>query len=111
VGLHMLTLPSHCSHAMQPVDVAIFEPFKGAFCVYHDAWTLQNMGRGVRKEVLASWTSKALQCVLTMENIQAGFHIYPKSCMAMIYSTSCCPFACVKIGAAFLFHDNSVPAK
>lgn len=60
MGLHLLTLPLHCSHATQPVDVAIFEPFKGAFCVYYDAWTLQNMGRGVRKEVLASWTSKAL---------------------------------------------------
>ena len=34
IGLHLLTLPSHCSHAMQPLDVAIFKPFKGAFCVY-----------------------------------------------------------------------------
>ena len=32
-GLHLLTLPSHCSHAMQPLDVSVFKPFKGAFFV------------------------------------------------------------------------------
>jgi hypothetical protein len=49
-----LILPSHCSHAMQPLDVVVFKPFKGAFRVYRDAWTLQNRGRRARKEVLAS---------------------------------------------------------
>ena len=53
--------------------MAIFKPFKGAFCVYRDTWTLQNRGRGARKEVLASWTSKALSRALTVENIEAGF--------------------------------------
>ena len=45
VGLHLLTLPSHCSHAMQPLDVSIFKPFKGAFRVYRDIWTLHNNPR------------------------------------------------------------------
>ena len=27
-GLNIMTLPSHCSHEMQPLDVAIFHPFK-----------------------------------------------------------------------------------
>jgi hypothetical protein len=40
VGLHLLMLPLHCSHTMQPQDVAIFKPFKGAFRIYRDAWTL-----------------------------------------------------------------------
>jgi hypothetical protein len=86
VGLHLLTLPSHYSHAMQPLDVAVFKPFKGAFRVYRDAWTLQNRGRGVRKEVLASWTSKALSRALTVANIEAGFRkigIYPLNITAM----------------------------
>jgi hypothetical protein len=34
VGLHLLTLPSHCSHAMQPLDVVVSKTFKGAFRVY-----------------------------------------------------------------------------
>jgi hypothetical protein len=86
MGLHLLTLPSHCSHAMQPLDVAVFKPFKGTFHVYRDAWTLNNRGKGARKEVLASWTSKALSRVLTMSNIEAGFQkigIYPLNSMAM----------------------------
>jgi hypothetical protein len=45
VGLHLLTLPSHCSHAMQPLDMAIFKPFKGEFHMYHEAWSLQSRGR------------------------------------------------------------------
>jgi hypothetical protein len=73
VGLHLLTLPSHCSHAMQPLDVAVFKPFKGAFRIYRDAWTLQNRGREAKKEVLASWTSKAVNRALTTLNIDAGF--------------------------------------
>jgi hypothetical protein len=75
MGLYLLTLPSHCSHAMQPLDVAVFKPFKGTFRVYRDSWTLHNRARGARKEVLASWASKALKRALTVDNIQAG--IFP----------------------------------
>ena len=60
--------------------MAVFKPFKVAFCVYHDAWMLQNRGRGAQKEVFVSWTSEALKHALTMKNIQAGFRttgIYP----------------------------------
>jgi hypothetical protein len=86
VGLHLLMLPSHCSHAMQLLDMAVFKPFKSAFRVYQDAWTLQNMGRGARKEILASWTCKALKRALIVENIQVGFKrtgIYPLNPYAM----------------------------
>ena len=31
VGLDILTLPSHTSHAMQPLDVNVFGPFKKYF--------------------------------------------------------------------------------
>jgi hypothetical protein len=30
-GLDMITLPSHTSHALQPLDVVSFKPFKSAF--------------------------------------------------------------------------------
>jgi hypothetical protein len=36
VGLHLVTLPSHTSHALQPLDVSVFEPFKRAFRIYCD---------------------------------------------------------------------------
>ena len=66
--------------------MAIFKPFKGAFRVYRDAWTIQNRDRRAWKEVLASWTSKALKYAFTVENIQAGFcktRIYPLNPFAM----------------------------
>ena len=31
IGLDLLTLPSHTSHAMEPLDVSCFKPFKQAF--------------------------------------------------------------------------------
>jgi hypothetical protein len=40
VGLDLLTLPSHTSHAMQPLDVSCFKPFKQAFRLLRDVWTL-----------------------------------------------------------------------
>jgi hypothetical protein len=30
-GLDMITLPSHTSHALEPLDVSCFEPFKTTF--------------------------------------------------------------------------------
>jgi hypothetical protein len=73
VGLYMLTLPSHTSHAMQPLDVSCFKPFKQAFPLLRDMWTLRNKSKGASKEVLASWVSAALQKSLIENNIKSGF--------------------------------------
>jgi hypothetical protein len=53
VGLDLLILPSHTSHCLHPLDVSVFGPFKRAFKHYRDAWTLENIGRGASKKVLA----------------------------------------------------------
>ena len=37
VGLDLLTLPSHTSHWLQPLDVGVFVPFKRYFKKYRDA--------------------------------------------------------------------------
>jgi hypothetical protein len=60
VGLDLLTLPSHTLHALQPLDVSCFKPFKQAFCLECDVWTLGNKSKGASKEVLASWVSVVL---------------------------------------------------
>jgi hypothetical protein len=72
-GLDLLTLPSHTSHRLQPLDCSVFHPFKSAFCAYRDAWTLQNRGRAAQKEDLAEWVSLALQRAMTPTNIVHGF--------------------------------------
>jgi hypothetical protein len=35
-GLDLLTLPSHTSHALQPLDVSVFKPFKTFFREYRN---------------------------------------------------------------------------
>jgi hypothetical protein len=70
----MLILPSHTSHAMQPLDVSCLKPFKQAFRLLHDVWTLRNKSKGASKEVLVSWVSVALQKSLSKKNIINGFH-------------------------------------
>jgi hypothetical protein len=72
-GLDLLTLPSHTSHALQPLDVSIFKPFKTVFKVYKDMWVSSNKGMHTRKTVLAQWISKSLRAALTPHNIQSGF--------------------------------------
>jgi hypothetical protein len=73
VGLDLLTLPSHTSHAMQPLDVSCFKPFKQAFQLLRDVWILQNKSKEASKEVLAKWVFVALEKALTKKNIKSGF--------------------------------------
>ena len=49
VGLDMVTLPSYISHALQPLDVAIFKSFKIAFRAYINIWTMNHKGIISRK--------------------------------------------------------------
>jgi len=52
-GLDLLTFPSHTSHALQPLDVTCFKPFKLSFRVYRDRWTLNHKEKLSSKEDLA----------------------------------------------------------
>ena len=80
VGLDMVTLPSHTSHALQPLDVAAFKPFKQRFREYRDLWTSQHLDQPATKQILAQWISLALGKALSHNNIEKGFSttsIYP----------------------------------
>ena len=72
-GLDIITLPSHTSHRLQPLDVSIFKSFKTAFRSYRDRWTVANKGRGAKKEELVEWVAMALRKALTEGRIQKGF--------------------------------------
>jgi hypothetical protein len=87
VGLDILTLPSHTSHALHPLNVACFKPFKIAFKTYMDVWTLMNKGKGAKKEDLAHWVSLVLKKTLNPQNIYKGFktiRIWPLNLKAML---------------------------
>jgi hypothetical protein len=72
-GLDLLTLLSHTSHALQPLDVAIFKPFKQHFREYRDFWTSRNLDQPATKTTLVQWVSLALQKALSSSNIRSGF--------------------------------------
>jgi hypothetical protein len=71
--LDIVLLPSHTFHALQPLDVSYFKPFKSAFRQIRDSWTVVNKGRKVEKQDLCEWTSQALQKALSSKNIISEF--------------------------------------
>jgi hypothetical protein len=73
IGLDLVTLPSHTSHRLQPLDVSIFRPFKCAFRGYRDVWTLHHRGQPTQKEDLVHWVDLALKRALSPLNITKGF--------------------------------------
>jgi hypothetical protein len=87
VGLNLITLPSHTSHALQPLDVLSFKPFKITFRTYKDVWTLVNKMRDASKKDLAQWVSLTFMKTLTTTNICKGFsstRILPLNPNAMV---------------------------
>jgi hypothetical protein len=73
-GLDLLTLPAHTSHALQPLDVAVFKPFKQHFREYIDFWSSRHLNEAAAsKDTLAQWVSLALRKALSPSNIKKGF--------------------------------------
>ena len=90
-GIDMISLPSHTSHELQPLDKACFKPFKVAFRAYRDLWALKHQGQKCRKEDLAQWASLAFKKALTKKNIMSGFRatgIWPLNPQALQTRTS-----------------------
>ena len=86
-GIDLLTLPSHSSHAMQPLDICLFKPFKTAFKAYRDYWNYRYLGTAAKKENLSQWVCLALKKALTLELIRKGFStcgIWPINSQAMV---------------------------
>ena len=72
-GLGIISLPSHTSHVLQPLDVKCFKPFKFAFRQIKDSWMLLNKGKNMEKITLCEWTLQTLERSLTPKNIKSGF--------------------------------------
>ena len=88
-SLDIISLPSHTSHTLQPLDVACFALFKKAFRKLRDAWSMRNKHKPVEKRMLSEWTSRTLQLALIPTNIWTGFRttsIWPFNCQTAIMS-------------------------
>lgn len=71
--VHLLCLPSHCTHILQPLDVGVFKPFKTFFSKACNSYLAKNPGRVVTPEKLASLVAEAWPRALTPVNVMAGF--------------------------------------
>jgi hypothetical protein len=78
--IHLMCLPAHTSHILQPLDVGVFKSFKSFFSKSCHEYMMTNPGRVITTDVLASLVGKAWPQSLTPLNILSGFRkcgIYP----------------------------------
>ena len=73
LGIDLLTLPTHTSHKLQPLDVSVFSPFKTYFKYERAAWMAKYPGIEIKRAELAELGSKSLQKALSSSNIIGGF--------------------------------------
>ncbi len=79
-GVYLLSLPPHCSHKLQPLDVAFMKPLSTYYTQAVETWLRQHPGRRVTVFQLASLFGKAYLKSATAQNAESGFRktgIYP----------------------------------
>ncbi|KAJ8915668.1 hypothetical protein NQ315_000600 [Exocentrus adspersus] len=79
-GVHILTLPPHTSNKTQPLDVAVFTPFKNYYNSACSSWMIRHPGVPLTIYDISECVAEALTKALTPANIIAGFKkcgIYP----------------------------------
>ena len=86
----IVTLPPHCSHWLQPLDISVYGPFKTYFNSACQSWMLSNAGQPLMIYNLASLSSIVYYHAFTpsKSNITSGFkktgivpfdeHIFPE---------------------------------
>jgi hypothetical protein len=74
-GLNMITLPSHTSHALQPLNVSYFKPFKTSNIKEKNNSMVRNNYNKLDKATLTTWVDKALDVALSKRNIKSGFQV------------------------------------
>lgn len=72
-GITMVSIPPHCSHKLQPLDVGVFGPVKIFYTSETKNWQMNNKGRALEIHDIPALVEKALDRGATPVNIKAGF--------------------------------------
>jgi hypothetical protein len=72
-GIILLTFPPHCSHALQPLDVSVFGPFKRACKKSQNYWLNRNPDQRISVKEIEKLSNGPHQETITKTNIIAGF--------------------------------------
>lgn len=75
-GIHMLTLPPHSSHKMQPLDRGFFGPLKTKFAYACDKWLSHHPGRVIGQTEIAQLVNEAFQKAASLSNAVSGFKFF-----------------------------------
>ena len=78
--IHLLCLPSHTTHILQPLDVGVFKSFKSNFSKSCSKYLAAHPGRVITSDKVASLVAEAWPLSLSPLNIMSGFKktgIYP----------------------------------
>jgi hypothetical protein len=65
----MVTLPTHTSHASQPLNMSCFKPFKYSFKKKKYSSMVRNNHLKLDKVILTGWVDKTLNQSLSKQNI------------------------------------------
>ena len=72
-SVHILCLPSHTTHLLQPLDVGVFKSFKSHYNNECRKYLIAHPGRTIATENIAALVGMAWSQSLTPVNIMAGF--------------------------------------
>lgn len=72
-GIVLLTFPPHCTHRLQPLDVAVMGPFKQKLAVAQNDWLRSHPGRTITIHDLAGIVTTAYNVSFVTRNIVSGF--------------------------------------
>ncbi|KAK3891928.1 hypothetical protein Pcinc_004234 [Petrolisthes cinctipes] len=72
-GIILITLPPHCTHKLQPLDVAYFKSLKASYNRAVDNWMLVNAGKRVTQYNVAELCATAFTKTATIDKAINGF--------------------------------------
>jgi hypothetical protein len=79
-NIEILCFPSHATHAMQPMDVGVFSPFKSYYRHEYSVWMEKNPNQQLTKETFSSLISDPFYKAFVPKNIVKAFEstgLYP----------------------------------
>ena len=74
-GIHLITLPPHCTHKMQPIDRTYFKALKANYNAAADTWMVSNPGNLITFFHMAELFGKAFAKSLTHDKAVSGFRM------------------------------------
>ena len=72
-GIVLITLPPHCTHKMQPLDVSYFKSLKAAYNRAAGNWMLANAGKRISQFNVAEIFGTAYMKTATIDKAINGF--------------------------------------